>query len=71
MYLGWDVEAVALLGVELRSVEDDSDLTLEHHENHRVLVRARHPLGRVSLDPRQRNRCQWLFIKEIRKKFLK
>ena len=55
MYLGWDVEAVALLGVELRSVEDDSYLTLEHHENHRVLVRAGHPLGRMSLDPEQRN----------------
>ena len=51
MYLGWDIEAVALLGVELGGVEDDGDLTLEHHEHHRVLVGAGHSLGRVSLDP--------------------
>ena len=59
MYLGWDVEAVALLGVELRSVEYDSDLTLEHHENHRVPVRAGHPLVRMSLDPEEREKVVW------------
>ena len=50
MYLGWDVEAVAFLGIELRGVKDDGDLPLEDHEDHRVLVRAAHPLGAVPLD---------------------
>ena len=51
-YLGRDVEAVSLLGVELRGVKDDGDLTLQHHEHHRVLVRAGHALGGVTLDPK-------------------
>lgn len=49
--LGRYVEAVTLLSVELGGVEDDCDLALEHHEHHRVLVRARHALRTVPLNP--------------------
>ena len=48
--LGRDVEAVALLGVELRGVEDDGDLPLQNHEHHRVLVGAAHALRAVTLE---------------------
>jgi len=51
--LGWDVEGVSFLGIELSGVENDSDLSLQHHKHHGVLVGATHPLGRVSLDPEE------------------
>ena len=50
-HLGRYVETVSLLGVELSGVQDDSDLSLQHHKHHRVLVCARHALCAVSLDP--------------------
>ena len=49
--LGWDVEAVSLLSIELGGVQDDGDLALQDHEDHRVLVCAAHTLGAVTLDP--------------------
>ena len=52
--LGRDVEAVPLLGVELRGVKDDGDLSLQHDKHHGVLVRAAHALGAVTLDPEER-----------------
>ena len=57
--LGWDVEAVSLLSIELGGVEDDGDLPLEHHEHHRVLVCAGHALSRVSLDPEEGKEVVW------------
>ena len=50
-YLGWDVERVSLLRIELCGVEDDSNLPLQHHEHHGVLVCAAHPLGAVTFNP--------------------
>jgi hypothetical protein len=32
-------------------VKDDGDLPLKHHKDHGVLVRARHTLRTVPLDP--------------------
>ena len=52
--LGWDVEAVSLLSIELGGVEDDGDLALQDHEHHGVLVGAAHALGAVTLDPDNR-----------------
>ena len=49
--LGWDVETVSLLSIELGGVQDDGDLALQDHEDHRVLVCAAHTLGAVTLDP--------------------
>ena len=53
--LGWDVEAVSLLSIELGGVEDDGDLALQYNEDHRVLVRAAHALSAVTLDPVKRS----------------
>ena len=52
-YLGWNIEAVSLLSVELCCVQNDGNLPLQHHEHHGVLVRARHPLRTVSLYSKQ------------------
>ena len=32
-------------------MQDDSDLALQYHKHHRVLVGAAHALGAVTLDP--------------------
>ena len=62
LYLGRNIEAVALLGVELGGVKDDCDLSLQHNKHHRVLVRARHALRAVALDPEQIE-CSFEFLK--------
>ena len=54
--LGWDVEAVSLLSIELGGVEDDGDLALQDHEHHGVLVGAAHALGAVTLDHDKKTR---------------
>ena len=51
MNLRWDVERVSFLSIELCRVQDHCDLSLQHHEDHGVLVSAAHALGAVPLDP--------------------